>query len=193
MSDILITIWSIPCILILPKEIAVINEIRQVLGLFSNPVIKNSFLQKAGFLMGCKVKSKKPSKTKYVKIIPVQIDRHHLDKYGNIRVMIRRSKPHLGRYFRKGLTVDKLKDALVSSNARPRYSIKQDQNFIKYQYRGKPPIALNTKDCQFYSTKSSIDRYGIDAVQYQAYIVAKSEIASSTILSTSSLFLMWIE
>jgi hypothetical protein len=111
---------------------------------------------------------------KLVRIIPVQIDKHHLDKFQIERPMTRRWIPHFGKYFNKDLTTENLKDALLASNVEPgKFALEQHSDLVLYQYRGKPPIILNTSDYHFYSTDRHIAKYGIDLVQYQAYIIVE--------------------
>jgi hypothetical protein len=110
----------------------------------------------------------------FVRIIPTQIDRHHKDMFGMERLMVRRWVPHFGRYFKEGLTAEELKEALTASNVKPdKYSIEQHSDFILYKYEGKPPIALNMVDSHFYGIKKYIKKHGLDAVQYQAYIIVE--------------------
>jgi hypothetical protein len=110
----------------------------------------------------------------FVKIIPTQIDRHHTDIFGKERLMVRRWIPHFGRYFKEGLTAEDLKEALIASNVKSdKHSIEQHSDFILYKYEGKPPIALNMVDSYFYGIKRFIEKHGLDAVQYQAYIIVE--------------------
>jgi hypothetical protein len=111
---------------------------------------------------------------KFVKITPVQIDRHHSDKFGNERKMTRRWIPNFGKYFNEGLTVETLRNALSVSNVKEdKYSIKKKDKFILYRYASKPPIVLNTQDCCFYGIEKYIEKKGLDAVQYQAYMIVE--------------------
>lgn len=126
------------------------------------------------------------SENKFVRIIPVQTDRRHRDLYGKIRVMKRKWKPHLGRYFHKDLTPEKLEYALILENVKmENVSIIENPEFIFYQYKGKPLIALNVKDGQYYTTQWTIDKYGLDYPQQQAHIltqILKKNSLSSAIL-----------
>ena len=79
-----------------------------------------------------------------VKIIPVQTDRHHRDLFGAERLMKRRWRPVIGRYFTKNLTVEKLKEILIEANVDPdNFLVMKHENFIAYRYKDKPLIALN--------------------------------------------------
>jgi hypothetical protein len=107
-----------------------------------------------------------------IRIVPTQIDRHHIDIFRKERLMVRRWVPHFGRYFKKGLTPEELKKALTASNVKPdKYSIEQHSDLILYKYEGKPPIVLNMVDSYFYGIKRYIEKHGLDATQYQAYII----------------------
>jgi len=109
-----------------------------------------------------------------VKIIPVQTDRHHRDLFGAERLMKRRWRPVIGRYFTKNLTVEKLKEILIEANVDPdNFLVMKHENFIVYQYKDKPPIALNITNGQFYTTQQVIEAYGLDYVQQQAYIITE--------------------
>ena len=109
-----------------------------------------------------------------VKIIPVQTDRHHRDLSGAEKLMKRRWKPVVGRYFSKNLTAKKLIETLKEANVNPdNFLVMEHEGFIAYRYKDKPLIALNIKDGQFYTTQQMIESHGLDYVQQQAYIIVE--------------------
>lgn len=120
-----------------------------------------------------------------VRIIPVQTDNKHVDRFYRTRIMKRKWKAHLGRFFHRDLTAQKLKGALTSASVNmENVSIAENRNIIFYQYKNKPLIALNLKDGHFYATQKTIDKHGLDFPQQQAHILTqilkKSNLSSAT-------------
>ena len=127
------------------------------------------------------------SESKLMRIAPVETNREHKDQSGEKRVVQRIWQPDKhGRFFPATLTVEQMKPALVQSRVKiENVQLKKEEEFIIYQYVGRPQIRLNLKDGHFYATALEIQVHSKEAAQQQAHVVLeklkKSNLSSAII------------
>jgi hypothetical protein len=116
-------------------------------------------------------KEEKPSTL--VKITPVETEKDCKDKFGEKRQMNRHWQPDKsGRLFNSNVSAQQLRLVLAKTKVKvENVTLKDEDNFLIYMYKGRPQIKLNTKEGQFYAPTSVVEEFGKEAVQQQAHIV----------------------
>jgi hypothetical protein len=115
-----------------------------------------------------------------VRIYPVEIEFDPKDKF--CRKVI--SEKHweadkFGRFFESTLTLKLLLEVVAKTQVKiQNLMLSEKDNFIIYQYKGRPMIALNRSDGLFYTEASTIELLGKPSVEHQANIVLKMLKAS---------------
>jgi len=117
---------------------------------------------------------KKKGSNRFVRIRPVQVSRSFRDFGGILRIRTIKWRPYFTRYFSRDLNSVNLRKALTQANVlEENFSIVENPGWLFYQYNGKPLVALNIGDGQFYATSKTLEKYDKGLVEHQAYILVE--------------------
>jgi hypothetical protein len=121
-----------------------------------------------------------------IRITPVETDTNKENKSGKEQLThMHWNSDGQGRYFPPNLSAEQLKPVLTKARVKlENVTLKDEEDYLTYRYKGRPLLKLNRKDGQFYSPHSEIQEFGKENVEHQAHmvldIIKKAELSNAT-------------